>query len=146
MRLLACAVAAMAMALVAGAAEAGDWRAVSEGPNSAEFLNMEGMRTESNRNKVVWTAIVWAKQADSGDYVVIQKEFNCAAITMRIVSAYIYDRNDTVMRFGAVEEEAQSLVPDSNGYDMYEVVCGLRNVSQNSYSRVRDGLNRYRGY
>lgn len=144
MRLMAGAV--MAMSMLAGAAHAGEWRVISSNQTAADFLDIASMRTLPGNKKLVWTAIGWAQMNDGGDYMVIQKEFDCNSGTEAMRFAYIYDGSDKVIRSGAIEEDAKPLAPDSIGYAMFEAVCEQGSYGPSSFANVRQGLDNYRQY
>lgn len=141
---MACAVVAMSM--MAGAAQAGDWRLVNNADSGAEFLDVSAIQTMPTGKKKAWTGIAWPRQRDGDDYMVIHNEFDCAGQTHRMLAMYIYDGSGRLLRSGAIEESAEPVAPDSNNHGMFRAVCLRSDYGPRGFVNMRDAMTGYRGF
>lgn len=142
MKLMACAVAGMTM--LAGAAQAGEWRAVVIDEEVGMLLDTSTIRNlPYSQKKVAWTATLFpVTEDDGGDYYKVQTEYDCAAMTSAQLSLFAYGVEDKVIGSSTSKKAPQPVIPDTRGYDMYRAVCdGIDTpVSDN----VRNALKLYR--
>lgn len=123
MKLFACAVTAMS--LLAGAAQAGEWRVADVDGTIAVFVDTSTIRKLPYSNKkVAWVAYVYPNTQDNGaDYILAQSEYDCSAMTEATSVVIGYDLNGVSLHTSREKLPLESVIPDTRGHAVYRAVC-----------------------
>lgn len=137
--------AVIAATLVAGAAHAGEWRAVSIDPEVGMLVDTSTIRNlPYGQKKVAWTATLFPSTDDQGaDYYKVQTEYDCSAMTGAQLSLFVYGPDDSVIDSSTSRKAPQPVIPDTRGHDMYRAVCDGSDLP--AAENVRSALQIYRG-
>lgn len=142
MKIMACAVTAMS--LLAGAAQAGEWRLAAIGDGTAMFVDTSTIRNSpSGDKKFAWVAFVHSETNEDGlDYSLARSEYNCSEMTETQVSLVGYGPSDQILFSSSERLDVEAVIPDTNGYDIFRFVCDGSDV--NPVSTVQEALAFYR--
>ncbi|MNQ74868.1 hypothetical protein D3C85_896380 [compost metagenome] len=142
MKIMTCALAASM--LLAGAAQAGEWRTVGADQATATFLDTSTIRTPAQgAKKLAWLAHgLAATDAQGIDYFMTRIEFDCSAMTIAEQSVYAYSLAGQIMGSSTTPKPAEPVIPDSRGQQMHRAVCDGTDVAASE--RVTEVLALYR--
>ena len=123
MRFLACAVVAISM--LAGAAQAGEWRLTAISSASAYLVDMSTIRNVPyTRKKVAWTAqLLPVTSVEGNDYYITQYEFDCDEVTFADLSFHEYGVGRKHPKSNNMRLSAKPVIPDTNAHSFHR---GLR--------------------
>ncbi|MFK0297976.1 surface-adhesin E family protein [Brevundimonas sp. NPDC090276] len=142
MKIMTCAVAASM--LLAGAAQAGEWRIIGADQATATFLDTSTIRIPAQgAKKTAWLAHgLAATDAQGIDYFMTQIEFDCAAMTLAEQSVHAYSLAGQVVESSTTRKPAEPVIPDTRGQQMHRAVCDGTDVAASE--RVTEVLALYR--
>jgi len=141
MKLMACAVVAMSM--LAGAAQAGEWRLVFLSSNRVDLVDMSTIRNiPYTQKKLAWTAQLLPSTNSKGiDYFLVQYEFDCGSMTSSALSFNTYNL-DGLLSASNERIREEHVIPESIGYGLFKATCD--GSDQRYFSSVREALEIYR--
>lgn len=142
MKLMARAI--LAMSMIAGTAQAGDWRAVVIDNEVGMLVDTSTIRNlPYGKKKVAWVARLFPATNEHGtDYTLAQTEFDCSMMTTALLSFHLYSADERVIDSATSRRPAEPVVPDTRGHAVYKAVCeGTDNPASDT---VAEALEIYR--
>lgn len=120
MKLVGC--AALALAMIAGAANAGDWRLTTASSKGAIGVDLETVRVDSPRR--AWTVVLFPETNSTGaDYALVRVEIDCVAETMAKTNYAVYNAAGSSIERNDRFESSKPVIPDSGEASILDAVC-----------------------
>lgn len=129
MKLLGC--ATLALTVIAGTADAGDWRWFYTSNNTLYFVDAASIREVDGR-KLAWMTYAYRNVSPGqADYLVTRIEFDCDAEATRTRNATGYNKEGNSVGSDQSLRSFEPVIPDTAGQAALNAVC------LNSFSDVQ---------
>lgn len=122
MKLMACAVVAMSM--LAGAAQAGDWRLIGVNEGSITLIDASSLRSD-RYSASAWVAFFYGTSHTDPDvdYAMMRTEFGCSSGSLRMTYLYNYRADGSIVRSSEMTAPSNVPPPDSVGASIVRAAC-----------------------
>lgn len=133
MKLMACAVVAMSM--LAGAAQAGEWRLIAVNKSVAMLVDTSTVRVSPySQKKLAWVVELYPETNKYGeDYALINYEYDCSSLISTVVSMVTYGVDSSPVMTFPDRKPPAAVVPDSFGHKALKAVCDGSSVPPVGY-------------